>query len=1089
MRERGEPSDLDTAMDQAQRDLLELVAEGATSLAGVFAAVTGHIERLLPGIRAAGHFVEDGRLRRAAAPSLPGACLDAIEEPGAGPCAMAAHRGERVVVTDVAADPLRPGLAGPVARFGVRACWAEPIREAKGGVVATLSFYLSESRGPREPELRLVQAMARILRVAIAGRRNTERLRLLSAVAQTTTNGVVITDPAGRTEWVNPAFTRMTGYTLEEMRGRRPGEVLQGEGTDPRTVRQIREGLSAGRPVFAEILNRAKDGRDFWSEMEIEPLRDEAGEVVNFLAVQSDITPRKAREARLEAAERAARAAQERLFAAVESLPDGFVLYDAEDRMVLCNRRYRELYAESAPAIVPGARFEDILRHGLVRGQYADAVGREEDWLAERLALHRRPESVLEQRLCDGRRLRIYERATPEGGRVGLRIDVTEQVESRARAEQAERRLVDAVNALPAAFTLFDAEDRLVLFNSACRELFERSRGALEIGVSYEELTRYGIERGEFPDAAEERAAESFLEERRQRRGHGLYVREYRLASGKWVRSYSTPTSEGGVIDFRVDITEIKEKQTALEAANRDLQTALAERDRAERRLFDIASISDDWIWEQDAELRFTFFSESFRRVTGADPARLIGRTREEIFGAPPRARERADWDALAARIARRERFTGFVYPAFEAEGATRWIRISGAPVFDREGAFRGYRGIGSDITELVETREQAERANRAKSLFLASMSHEIRTPMNGILGMAELLERRAAGSETAIQAATIRQSAESLLTILNDILDFSKIEAGRLELEESEVQPDELAARIESVHALKARERGLAFSIRVDPPGAAPRRGDPHRVLQVLHNLVSNAVKFTEAGEVRVTISGSADAPLVIGVADTGIGMTAEQIGRVFEPFAQADATTARAYGGTGLGMSIVKQLVELMGGSISLDTAPGEGTRIDVTLPLPPLDRGAAGEAPPAAPARALPDDVGVLAADDNRTNRRVLEAMLAGLGLRATIVESGEEAVEAARRTPYEVLLIDISMPGMDGMETLAAIRAAEARAGRRPAVAIAVTANAFDHQVRQYLAAGFDAHLPKPVRSDQLAASMAALIAERRPDDVS
>jgi CheY-like chemotaxis protein len=260
------------------------------------------------------------------------------------------------------------------------------------------------------------------------------------------------------------------------------------------------------------------------------------------------------------------------------------------------------------------------------------------------------------------------------------------------------------------------------------------------------------------------------------------------------------------------------------------------------------------------------------------------------------------------------------------------------------------------------------------------------------------------------------------------------------------------------------------------------PRRGDPYRVLQILHNLVGNAIKFTETGEVRVTLSGSAGEPLAISVRDTGIGMTEEQAASVFEPFAQGDGTTARTHGGTGLGMSIVRQLVDMMGGEVRLTSAPGAGTRIDVRLPLPMRAESAEDAAAPDARRNTLPTGLRILAADDNRTNRLVLTKMLEGLGATVTVVESGEAARAAARDARFDVLLLDIAMPGMDGMETLAAIRDEMADAGRAPAVAIAVTANAFEHQVRQYLEAGFDAHLPKPVRSAELAATIGRLLHE-------
>ncbi len=247
----------------------------------------------------------------------------------------------------------------------------------------------------------------------------------------------------------------------------------------------------------------------------------------------------------------------------IEALPDGFVLYDADDRLVFCNERYRALYPESAEAMVPGATFEEILRFGLDRGQYAAAVGREEDWLRERLAAHFAADGCLEQQLSNGRWLRILEQMVPGGGRVGLRIDITDQVESRERAEVAERRLLDAINALPAGFWLFDRDDRLVLFNERYKELFNLSTDALAPGNSYEDVLRCGLENGQYPDAAgrEDEWLASVLETHRE----GAYELEYKLADGTWIRSYNQPTSDGGQVGFRVDITQQKTQQIELQ--------------------------------------------------------------------------------------------------------------------------------------------------------------------------------------------------------------------------------------------------------------------------------------------------------------------------------------------------------------------------------------------------------------------------------------------------------------------------------------------------------------------------------------------
>jgi len=1022
-----------------------------------------------------------------------------------------------------------------------------------------------------------------------------EHLHRLGTVARNATNAVMLTDPDLRIDWVNPAFERITGYRLDEVRGHCPSDVLGCDETDPAATDAIRAAAASGEAITRELLNRRSDGSDLWTQFDLQPVRDTGGRLEGFAVIQVDITERKraerelARAARLgriteEAlnevyvfdaetlrfievnrgarenlgysaeelgamtpldikpdftaasfeelvaplrsgaerkltfmtqhrrrdasrypveitlqlmtegravfvalaldatermqAEAAARAAREQLLGAVETLPDGFVLYDRDDRLILCNSRYREFYADSAPAMVEGARFEDILRYGLERGQYAEAKGREEEWLAERLAAHRAADSMVEQPLGDGRCLRIIERGTPDGGRVGLRIDITDQVESRARAERAERRLVDAINALPVAFWLFDAEDRLVMYNDYYRSLFEVSAPALSPGITFEDFLRYGLERGEYPEAVGRE--EEWLAEVTAERARGHYIREYPLSSGRWVKSYNQRTSDGGYVGFRVEITEIKRRAAELEAA-------LAERDAAEQRFFDIASVSNDWFWEQDPDGRFTFISQSFERTTGGRCDIHIGRTRRELMQDHPETIESADWDWLEARIAAREPFSDFVYRAFGFGAREIWVRIGGAPWYDRAGRFAGYRGVGSDVTALYSAMKRAEEASRLKSQFLANMSHEIRTPMNGILGMAEILDASLTDPGHKRLVATMRESGEILMNILNDILDVSKIEAGRLELDRTEFRPIDLARRIESLHTGRASEKGVSLAVMTGCGAGIPRLGDPHRILQILHNLVGNAIKFTEEGEVLVTLRGDAGGPLTIEVQDTGIGMDETQLARVFEDFIQGDSSTTRRFGGTGLGMAIVRKLVEAMNGEIDIQSRPETGTRVRVTLPLDPAEAG--GSAPVAEPCRSgtgLPPGLSVLAADDNRTNRLVLEALLHSLGIHAEVVESGQAAVRAVCERRFDLLLLDISMPGLDGIETLATIRAQEQAEERAPVPAIAVTANAMKHQVALYLQQGFDGHIAKPIRTADLSARIAMSLGLADPD---
>ncbi len=318
-----------------------------------------------------------------------------------------------------------------------------------------------------------------VLRDVTEARAQTALIERLSEIARRTTNLVVVTDAERRIEWVNAAFERATGWRLDEVRGDGAGRLLQCEATDPATVARLRAALDAGEAIQAEILNRARDGRHYWVALDIQPLRDAAGALQGFMAVEIDVTERRAQADALRAAADDAARARATLEAAVGALQDGFALYDAEDRLVICNERYRQVYPRSAEAIRPGETFEAILRAGLALGEYADAVGREEDWLAERLARHRAPYNEVEQRLSDGRWLRVFEKATPDGGRVGLRVDIT----ALKRAEQ--RALADRSAAMEASqdgIAITDAEGRFVYMNRAHLALFGFDDEAQVIG-------------------------------------------------------------------------------------------------------------------------------------------------------------------------------------------------------------------------------------------------------------------------------------------------------------------------------------------------------------------------------------------------------------------------------------------------------------------------------------------------------------------------------------------------------------------------------------------------------------------------------
>ena len=386
--------------------------------------------------------------------------------------------------------------------------------------------------------------------------------------------------------------------------------------------------------------------------------------------------------------------------------------------------------------------------------------------------------------------------------------------------------------------------------------------------------------------------------------------------------------------------------------------------------------------------------------------------------------------------------------------------------------------------------REAAEAASQLKSQFLANMSHEIRTPLNGVLGMVQAMELEETTPGQRDRLRIIRDSGETLLQVLGDVLDFSKIEAGKLELNPEPFDLGETARRACAIFGDTAAAKGLQFGCHVDPAAEGMWHGDPARVRQMLMNLLSNAVKFTGAGRVAVEVRRRAGG-LAILVHDTGAGIDPAQLSRLFSKFSQADGSVTRQFGGTGLGLAICRELATLMGGHIDVASTPGEGSTFTLYLPLERL-----GDVPVMtheddAPAQPQPEaaerPVRILAAEDNAINQKVLAALMEPVGAELTVVSSGREAIEAWRTGAWDMILMDIQMPGMSGVEATLQIRAAEAAEGRPRTPIVAVSANAMQHQMEEYRAVGMELHVSKPIQAQALYLAVQAALDLRPADD--
>jgi signal transduction histidine kinase/CheY-like chemotaxis protein len=626
--------------------------------------------------------------------------------------------------------------------------------------------------------------------------------------------------------------------------------------------------------------------------------------------------------------------------------------------------------------------------------------------------------------------------------------------------------MAELLDSLNVGVCLFDDDDRTLLWNRTFLRLFPEHDGHVHEGEPYaanlQRFYRLRLGPEELPHI-ERYVADGIARHRAQARA---YVFEHR---GQWVRVNAQSLPEGGRI--RV--------WTPIPTPGGDAGAALVLAAAAPATDSTLMANVADGVMLLDARDRIAEVNEPWLLLYGfANREEAIGRRYDEVLGAvwqaqaPYQTPSRSD-DHWRRLLAEHRRFAG---APFEVQlPRDRWLRVVEQ---------RARNGVAYsthvDISELkrqqrlvTAAREAADRANAAKSAFLATMSHEIRTPMNGIIGMNHLLLDSGLDTRQRFYAETIGKSAEILLGLIDDVLDVSRLEAGKVALETIPFDLDELLDGAIRLMMPRAGERGLTL-VRTTPGDATGGRvlGDPTRVRQVLLNLISNAVKFTETGGVTVSASAEIGNPawVTIEVADTGIGLEPTAIERLFERFEQADGTIARRFGGTGLGLHISRQLVELMGGRIGAEPRAAGGSRFWFSLPLPRPAEETTPPRPAAAPAEPARRSGRVLVVEDNLINRLVVEEILTRAGFTVEIATTGTAAIEQVAAALPDLVLMDVQMPGMDGFEATGRIKALSTAAAAVPIVA--VTADAMEGDRQRCLAAGMVDYIAKPFEPQAL-----------------
>jgi len=545
-----------------------------------------------------------------------------------------------------------------------------------------------------------------------------------------------------------------------------------------------------------------------------------------------------------------------------------------------------------------------------------------------------------------------------------------------------------------------------------------------------------------------------------------------------WIDAAFTPLRDAsgeitGVVSFVRDVTDRKVVEEELRAS--------------EHRYRMLSDNAADVVWSMDLEGNFTYISPSIKNLAGYAPEEAMAKSIPQLLTPASATKVLMTLDKNI-KEPKSDRIVKIEVEFARKNGTAVWTETTANFISDRNGEITGIQGITRDITERRQYEEQlrkakkaAEMANLTKSSFLANMSHEIRTPMNGIIGMAQMLLETGLDGLQHKYCEDILGSAEALLGILNDILDISRIEEGKLSIEKVPFNLRTIVEGVVDLFSLTAKEKGIDLRMQYDPGTPTSFIGDPARIRQVLNNFVGNAAKFTDEGHVlirtRCVEKDDIDARFIVSVEDTGIGIEEENLDYIFGKFTQLDSTSRRRFSGTGLGLTISRELIELMGGKVGVESTPGEGSTFYFELGLP-IDQSLRLAAPEVALPRRDAADSGidrilisgrVLVAEDNPVNQRVAQALLEKIGFDVEIVANGAEVVEKLENNSYDLIFMDCQMPVMDGFDATREIRKLDKE---DHTIIIAMTASAMHGDRETCIEAGMDDYIAKPIKLDTL-----------------
>ncbi|MDF1792307.1 MAG: PAS-domain containing protein [Thalassobaculaceae bacterium] len=758
---------------------------------------------------------------------------------------------------------------------------------------------------------------------------------------------------------------------------------------------------------------------------------------------------------------------------AVDTMDEALSIYDSDDRFVFGNRRFFEMYPflRERDDIV-GHDFEDLLRYSLARDP-SMTEGERDDYVQRRLEARRDQSPIPERQVPDGSWYMVKENYSKTGLTITTRVDITRRKQAELSLAATSTVLQAILDTMPNPLIAFDRDNHLVAWNRAFESLVKLSADDLKPGRSLVGVAKDAIRRLPSTDVGIKRMFRAI-------RGRESVQFEWRREGSDVFWVIGRPMWNGGYLSMWRDVTSERRAQELVATTQNRLVEAIetmsegfALFDSEDRlilsnakykELYDLPQEAIDEAWTFERLVRYSIAHGHFPEAVGREEE-WISRRIHQHLNPPETSVEQLLSDGRTYLVSENR----------TREGGVVGMRSDITERIQAEEALRSARDTLAEQTqslrkladEIDEARRRAEEGGAAKSRFLAMMSHELRTPMTGLLGMIELLSRTDLDADQSGFIDIMRDSADTLLALLNDILDYSKLEAGKVQLEEIPFSPRSVLDDVMRLFQISAASKGLELLGGADDAVPGWLLGDPLRLKQILSNLVSNGLKFTNEGSVSVSLSvgESQDerVEIVGSVTDSGIGIPDDVQGQLFAAFEQGPANTSRRFGGTGLGLSICKRLVEGMEGWIKVDSAPGAGATFTFCVVMHPT------AAPEIEPADAVPGEparpIHILLAEDNDVNRMLVSRMLAKAGHRIDEVPDGAEAVKAVRRRTYDLVLMDMQMPVMDGTDATAEIRAMGGEKAEMPIIAL--TADAVPEHRATYLDAGLDDVLLKPV----------------------